>query len=197
LLADDPAEQAVLVRIKALIESGMGSVEIANLLNAEKIAPPQGPIWTIRLLYGLKVREGWHVGKKVNVRQHSDEEVKIRMRELRDVGTSLKSTANILNEEGYIPYKGKKFTEPMVCKLLGGIRDNKLLTPKAFCESLITRADGVRPSYPALARMLQQSGFQTPKGNTNWWPAQVQQLLGGAYDAHYRSGRQASDGARA
>ncbi len=29
-------------------------------------------------------------------------------------------------------------------------------------------------------------GGVTPRGNTHWWPAQVQQLLNGVYDEHYR-----------
>lgn len=30
----------------------------------------------------------------------------------------------------------------------------------------------------------------TPRGNTQWWPAQVQLLLNGVYDAHYRNAQQ-------
>ncbi|MBL9005075.1 MAG: hypothetical protein JNJ46_12560, partial [Myxococcales bacterium] len=43
-----------------------------------------------------------------------------------------------------------------------------------------------RPSYPVLAKLLSEGGFVTPRGNTHWWPAQVQQLLNGSYDQHYR-----------
>lgn len=63
--------------------------------------------------------------------------------------------------------------------------ENVLLTPRAFCESIIRRAEGTRPSYPVLARLLRDGEFLTPRGNTHWWPAQVQQLLQGAYDSYY------------
>ncbi len=185
VLIDDLAEQQILAKIKNLIEQDLGLTEIADQLNAENLSPPQGERWTKSLIYNLKVRKGWHAGKPVNERTHSDEDAKRRMKELRDKGTTYQGIANILNETGYLPYKGKKFTKSSVCRLLGNVRERELLTPRSFCEALIQRADGVRPSYPALAKRLQHGGFQTPKGNTNWWPAQVQQLLSGAYDDHY------------
>lgn len=185
VLEEDPEEQTTLSRIKVLVESGHGLIEIADILNADKIAPPQGERWTKSLVYNLKIRKGWHACKPVNQRNHSDEEAKQRMRELRDRGTTYKGIANILNEEGYLPYKGKKFSESSVCRLLGNVKENKLLTPRGFCESVICRAQGERPSYPALARMLSKGGFLTPRGNSHWWPAQVQQLLSGTYDQHY------------
>lgn len=186
ILVEDPREQEILNKIKELIEAGAGLTEIASLLNSEPAEPPQGQKWTISLIYNLKIRKGWHACKPVNQRNHTDEEVKLRMRELRDQGTTYQSIANILNEEGYLPYKGKKFTESSVCRLLGNVKESKLLTPRAFCESIIRRSQGGRPSYPVLARMLSDGGFQTPRGNTHWWPAQVQQLLKGNYDEHYR-----------
>jgi DNA invertase Pin-like site-specific DNA recombinase len=189
VLAKDPEQQRILSKIKAIVESEPSLTGAAALLNAEQIMPPQGSGWTKSLVYSLKIRQGWHVGKAVNVRNHSDEEVRLRMRELRDRGTTYQGIANILNEEGYLPYKGKKFTESSVCRLLGAVRDCKLLTPRAFCESVILRAQGERPSYPALARMLTDGGFMTPRGNSHWWPAQVQQLLSGAFDQHYSTAR--------
>ena len=189
VLVDDPAEQEVLAKIKTLVEQGRGLVQIANQMTAENIAPPQGLSWTKSLIYNLKVRRGWHVGNKVNERTHTDEEAKLRMKELRDKSTTYQCIANILNETGYLPYKGKKFTELSVRKLLGNVRENQLLTPKQFCESQIQQADGIRPSYPTLAQRLKNGGFLTPKGNTNWWPAQVQQLLGGAFDGYYKTSR--------
>lgn len=106
------------------------------------------------------------------------------MRELRDRGTTYKGIANILNELGYLPYKGRKFTESSVCKLMGATQETKILTPKQYCESLNPRT-GSRPSYPHLAKLLSEAGYLTPRGNANWWPAQVQQLLDGRYDPHY------------
>ena len=186
ILVEDEKEQAGLGRIKELLASGCGLTETAEILKAEKIEPPQGLQWTMSLIYNLKVRKGWHHAKRVNARNHTDEEVKVRIRELRDRGTTYQSIANVLNEQGYLPYKGKRFTETSVRRLIGNVKECKILTPRAFCESIIRRAEGTRPSYPVLARLLTEGGFVTPRGNTHWWPAQVQQLLNGAYDQHYR-----------
>ena len=185
ILVEDEAEQKILARVKALVESGRGIIEISALLNEEQVEPPQGQQWTKSLLYNLKLRRGWHKAKPVNERGHTDEEAKIRMRELRDRGLTYQSIANILNEQGYLPYKGKRFSAASVSRLLGNVKESALLTPRAFCESIIRRAEGTRPSYPLLARLLSEGGFATPRGNTHWWPAQVQQLLNGAYDQHY------------
>jgi DNA invertase Pin-like site-specific DNA recombinase len=192
ILVDDPEEQKVLARIKAWIEEGKEISPIADALNAEGIAPPQGDKWTKSLVYNLKVRKGWHTAKPVNERAHTDEEVKARMRELRDRGHTYKQVANILNEEGYKPYKGKCFSEVSICKLLGSFKETEVLTPKGYVESVIRKADGQRPSFPKLAAMLTNAGFLTPKGNASWWPAQVQQLLEGRYDPYYRGQSRAS-----
>lgn len=190
VLVEDPVEQQALARVKALVDARHGLAEITEILNAEQLPPPQGDRWTRSLVYNLKIRKGWHTSKPVNQRPHSDEEVKLRMRELRDRGTAYQSIANILNEEGYVPYKAKKFTVSGVVQLLGTMKERKIMTPRAFCESVIRRANGERPSYPALARMLSEEGFLTPRGNTHWWPAQVQQLLIGTFDHHYAANRQ-------
>jgi hypothetical protein len=172
--------------IKAWVEDGRAVTAICTELTRLEIKPPQGQKWTISLLYNLKNRQGWHQAKPVNARNHTDEEVKQRMRMLRDNGHTYKQVAGILNSEGYIPYKGKRFTESNVGRLLGRIVENKLHTPRAYCESLIRRANGQRPSYPVLARALSAAGFVTPRGNSSWWPAQVQQLLRGTFDDHYK-----------
>lgn len=185
ILVEDEIEQKALAKVKGLIESGLGLIESADILNSEKVPPPQGKKWTKSLIYNLKLRRGWHTCKPVNQRAHTDDEVKVRIRELRDRGLPFQSIANILNEQGYLPYKGKRFSESNVRRLLGNVKENVLLTPRAFCESIIRRAEGTRPSLPVLARLLTEGGFQTPRGNTHWWPAQVQQLLQGAYDSHY------------
>lgn len=187
VLVDDEEAQRTLARIKEMLDSGQGLTDIADILNGENVLPRHSARWTGTLVYKLKVRKGWHIKKPVNIRNHTDEEAKRRLYELRDKGTNHQSIANILNEEGYLPYKGKKFTRKGVGRLLGGLKEAKIMTPRAFCESVIRRAAGERPSYPKLAKKLSEEGFQTPKGNTNWWPAQVQQLLSGAYDGYYQS----------
>ena len=186
VMVEDEVEQKILMRIKSMMEQGYGITKIAGILNQDGLVPPQGKKWSKSLLYNLKLRKGWHVSRPVNERNHSDEEVKVRVRELRDCGTSYAAISRILNESGYVPYKGSRFTESSVRKLLGNTPESKLLTPRAFCESIIRRAEGTRPSYPVLARLLTDGKFVTPRGNTHWWPAQVQQLLNGVYDAHYR-----------
>lgn len=185
ILVEDEVEQKTLSMVKGLIESGRGLIEVSDILNADKVPPPQGKKWTKSLLYNLKLRRGWHTSKSINQRVHTDEEVKVRIRELRDRGLTFQSIANILNEEGYLPYKGKRFSECNVRRLLGNVKENMLLTPRAFCESIMRRAEGTRPSFPVLARLLTEGGFETPRGNTHWWPAQVQQLLQGTYDSYY------------
>ena len=184
VLQEDPEEQQILSRIKTLIAQRVSCRKIAQQLNDEGIAAPQGPLWTVSVIYNLNLRKGWHVCRPVNERAHSDEEVRLKMRELRDRGTTYKGIANILNELGYLPYKGRKFTESSVCKLMGATQETKILTPKQYCESLILRI-GSRPSYPHLAKLLSEAGYLTPRGNANWWPAQVQQLLLGRYDLFY------------
>lgn len=100
VLVDNPSEQAVIAKVKALVEAKKGGVEIATILNAEKVVPPQGENWTGSLVYNLKRRFGWHFAKPVNQRNCSDEEVKARLVALRNHGHTLQQVANILNEEG-------------------------------------------------------------------------------------------------
>ena len=186
MLIENPEEQATIGIIKGWVEEGRAVTAICAELTKREIKPPQGQKWTISLLYNLKMRQGWHQAKPENDRPHTDEQLKTRMRELRDKGHTYDQIASILNKEGYLPLKGRKFAGSNVCRLLGRIVETKQHTPRAFCESLIRRAEGVRPSYPKLAQALSAAGFLTPKGNASWWPAQVQQLLKGAFDEYYK-----------
>lgn len=185
ILVPEPAEQEVLAEVKRLLDEDRGLTEVAKLMNEKQIAPPQGSVWTKSLIYNFRERNGWHKRTPHNVRSHSDEEAKARMGELRKKGHTYQQVANILNEEGYLPLKGKKFTESGVCRLLGVVKESKVQTPREFCEALIRQTGDARPSYPKMARMLSDRGFVTPKGNSHWWPAQVQQLLAGAFDSYY------------
>ena len=185
ILVSDPAEQAVLTRVKAMLDSGIGISEIAQILNNEGVAPPQSQRWSKSLIYNLRLRMGWHHANRANEREHSDNEVKSQIWEMRNQGKSFPAIANILNELGYRPFKGRRFTKCSVRKLLGNLRETDALTPKAFCESVIAKAGGKPPGYHALARALTAGGFSTPKGNANWWPAQVRELMRGAYDSYY------------
>ena len=175
-----------------MIEARVSYRKIADQLTAEKVPPPQGASWTVSVIYNLNIRKGWHVCKPVNQRSHSDGEVKLKMHELRDRGTTYQGIANILNELGYLPYKGRRFSAVSVCKLLANTKETKLLTPKKYCESLTLRM-GHRPSYPQLAKLLSEAGFLTPKGNSHWWPAQVRELLLGRYDSFYAKRKPAQE----
>ena len=192
VLVDDPAEQIVLSRIKSMVEARVSYQKIANQLNAERVPPPQGKSWTVSVIYNLNIRKGWHVCKPVNERPHSDEEVRLKMHELRDRGTTYQGIANILNELGYVPYKGRTFTESSVFRLMARTRETQILTPRKYCESLTVRM-GHRPSYPQLAKLLSEAGFLTPKGNSHWWPAQVRELLLGRYDQFYAKRKPAKE----
>ncbi len=187
ILVENKAQQEVLKRIKAMVEKSIGLIEIAKLLNSEKIAPPRGKEWTKSLVYNLKCRNGWHIAKPVNTREYSDDEVKARMNELRRKGYTLKQVANVLNEENYKPYKGKKFSECSVCKLLGGVKTTKVLGPREYCEQFVN--DGAKLSLAKLAEIMNKSGYLTPRGNGYWWPAQVRELLGGRFDEYYSQSR--------
>lgn len=186
ILVSDDAEQEVIARIKAVIDSGIGLTPTAVLLNEQGIVPPQGKKWTKASVYNFKQRLGWLHRKPFNVRNHSDQEVKARMTELRTSGRTYQQVANILNEEGYVPLKGKKFTLGSVCQLLGVTKTNELLTPRAFIEQHLAACSGEKPSLHGLALILRQNGYATPRGNTHWWPAQVRELLAGRFDGYYR-----------
>lgn len=185
VLVPNAAEQAVLSQIKQKIDDGAGPTKIATDLNSENVTPPQGKRWTMKLVYGLKRRCGWQLVKPLNSRTHTDEELKARMSALRASGRTFKSVANILNEEGYQPLKGAKFTEVSVCKLLGWTKTKQILTPRAFAEQYITSHGDEKPSLSVLASVLEKTGYPTPRGNAHWWPAQVRELLAGRFDSHY------------
>lgn len=186
VLVSNPEEQAVIGRLKALVAESVRISDIAETFNREGIKPPQGQEWTKSLVYNLKCRLGLHAPKPVNKRSHTDQELQRRMLELRSNGHTLQQTANILNEEGYKPYKGRKFSEVSVCKLLGNLRPKQVLTPRDYCEDL--RRNEPDASLAKLAAALGRSGFLTPRGASHWWPAQVRELLAGRLDLHY--GRQ-------
>ncbi len=185
VLVENPAEQSVLAVIKGMVEVETGLIQIADHLNGERIAPPQGQVWTKSLVYNLKRRYGWHAAKPVNARTHTDEEVKARMLSLRNHGHTYQQVANILNEEGYQPYKGKKFSEVSIRKLLLRVLPKRVISAREFAEHYYREND--KPSLARIASALKDAGFLTPRGNTQWWPAQVTQLMVGKFDQYYRT----------
>lgn len=196
LLVDDEEEQSVIAQIKAWAALGTGISEMANRLNAAGTPPPQGDRWTKSLIYNLRLRLSHISPRPFNERPHTDEEVKVRIVELRGRGHTCQQIASILNEQGWIPLKGREFTERNVRGLLARCDEKKLLTPRRFLLNLIERLQRqheaatpdepfTRPALPALAKLLAEAGYITPRGHANWWPAQVQQLLDGRFDAYY------------
>ncbi len=149
-------------------------------------SPPRGAKWTRGSVYNLRCRFGWHTPKPNNQRAHSDEEVKARLNELKTKGHTYQAVANILNEEGYKPLCGAKFTRNGVLLLLRGIKTQVILTPRAFAEQYIAQCDE-KPSLATIAAALKKNAYQTPRGNTNWWPAQVRERLAGRFDEYYNA----------
>ena len=202
VLVDDEAELAVIAQLKAWAAQDVGITEMAHRLNAAGTPPPQGERWTKSLIYNLRLRLSHIQPRPINERHHTDEELKERMVDLRKRGHTQAQIAAILNELGFLPLKGRRFTESSVRKLLVRCSETKLLTPRRFLESMLERmrqeheAAGhdepfMRPGYPRLAKVLTEAGYATPRGRGHWWPGQVQQLLEGRFD-HYYSVRSSS-----
>ncbi len=197
VLVEDDEEQAVIAKLKTWAAEGVGITEMAQRLNAEGKKPPQGERWTKSLIYNLRLRLSHISPRPFNERPHTDAEVKVRIVELRGRGHTQKQIASILNEQGWIPLKGRQFTERNVRGLLASCDEAKLLSPRRFLLNLIDRLEReherdhpgepfVRPGYPTLAKLLAEAGYTTPKGHAHWWPAQVQQVLDGRFDAYYQ-----------
>ncbi len=198
ILVDDEDELAVIAQLKAWAAQDVGITEMAKRLNAAGTPPPQGARWTKSLIYNLRLRLSHIQPRPINARPHTDEELKQRMVELRKRGHTQAQIAAILNELGFLPLKGRRFTESSVRKLLVRCSETQLLTPRRFLEAMLERmrqeheAAGhdepfMRPGYPRLAKVLTEAGYATPKGRGRWWPAQVQQLLDGRFDRYYAS----------
>jgi len=195
-LVEDEEEQAVLAQIKTWAAEKIGITEIAARLNAAGVEPPQGKQWTKSLLYYLKLRLSWISPRALNERPYSDEEVKERILELRGRGHTYQQIAALLNEQGWIPLKGRQFTDRNVGHILRRTDETKLLSPRRYMELILERMERAheqehngdpfeRPGLAKLAVLLTEAGYQTPKGHTHWWPAQVQQLLEKRFDGYY------------
>lgn len=197
ILVEEPEEQAVLARLKQWAQEALGISEMAVKLNADGVRPPQGEKWTKSVIYNLKLRLSWQKPRPHNQRWHTDADLKERMIELRGHGHTYEQVATILNEQGYIPLKGTKFTMHGIVALMRNCDETKQLTPRRYIEVLLEKMERAhhkteaeapfsRPGFPKLAKLLTEAGYLTPKGHNHWWPAQVQQLLDGRFDQHYR-----------
>jgi len=196
VVVENPEEQAVLMRIKNWLDADVLIPSISARLDAEGVPPPLGKRWSISTLYLLTRREGWYASKPHNHRAHSDEDVRARMVELRNHGHTYEQIAAILNEQNWLPRKGRCFTKSSVGKILRSTEPTKYLTPKQYLETMLRNMEQQhnehhpdepfhRPGFPKLALVLKEAGYRTPKGHDHWWPAQVQQLLDGRFEQYY------------
>ncbi len=198
ILVEDETEQRTIAQIKQWASEGVGISEMAARLNAKGVPPPQGKEWTKSLLYNLRLRLSFISPKPHNARPYSDSEVRERILELRAKGHTLRQTASILNEQGWIPLKGRCFTERNIHGLLRTSDATKVLTPKRYLQMMLTKMERAHdqerpeepfapPSLAELARFLTEAGYKTPRGKDKWWPAQVQQVMEGRFEGYYAS----------
>jgi DNA invertase Pin-like site-specific DNA recombinase len=201
VLVENPEEQATLRRIQSWVAERLPIPELAARLNADGIRPPRAKKWRSSFLYLLVQRQGWQAPKAHNERPHTDEEVKARMMELRNHGHTYAQIASILNEQGWVPVKGRQFTDASVGKLIRATEPTKYLTPKQYLDALLRNMEQEherlhpdepfrRPGFPRLAVLLQEAGYRTPKGHEHWWPAQVQQVMEGRFEAYYAGAKE-------
>ena len=141
LLVDDEEELAVIEQMKEWSREGVGISEMAERLNAKGVKPPQSERWTNSLIYNLRLRLRHISPKAHNERPYSDAEVKERILELRAHGHTLWQTAAVLNEQGWLPLKGKKFTDRSVRGLLRTSDAAKLLSPRRYLEMMLTKME--------------------------------------------------------
>lgn len=179
ILVEDEAEQRTISQIKEWANEGVGISEMAARLNSKGVPPPQGKEWTKSLLYNLRLRLSFISPKPHNARPYSDSEVRERILELRAKGHTLRQTASILNEQGWIPRKGKQFTERGIHGLLRTIQATKVLSPRGYLEMMLTKMERAhdaehptvpfaRPTLEEMGRLLEEVGYVTPRGHEKW-----------------------------
>jgi hypothetical protein len=202
ILVDDEEEQRVIAQIKEWAEEGVGISEMARRLNEKEVVPPQGREWTKSLIYNLRLRTATDFSEAAQRRgPYSDREVRARILELRAQGHTARQIASILNEQGWIPRKGKQFTESGIHGLLRTSEATKVLSPRRYLEMMLTKMERAhesenptepfaRPTLEEMGKMLEEVGYVTPRGHVKWWPAQVATLLEGRLDGYYCEGRQ-------
>ncbi len=199
ILVDDEPEQKVITQLKEWAKEGVGISEMASRLNAAGTKPPQAERWTKCLIYNLRLRLRHTSPRAHNERPYTDTEIRERILELRANGHTARQIASILNEQGWIPLKGRQFTERSVQGLLRSSDAAKLLSPRRHLEMMLTKMERAhekesprepfeKPPLPTLGKMLEEAGYKTPRGYEHWWPAQVAQVMEGRFDGYYGSG---------
>ena len=205
ILVDDEEELAVIAQLREWATEGVGISEMAERLNAKGTKPPQGATWTKSLLYNLRLRLSHIIPKPHNERAYGDNEVKERILELRAHGHSLRQIAAILNEQGWLPLKARRFTVENIYGLLARTNAAKLLNPRRYLELMLTRMERAhekespgepfeKPPLPILAKLLEEAGYKTPRGHEHWWPAQVAQVMEGRFEGYYKSDKTGDGG---
>ena len=197
VLVEDDDEQAVIAQLKTWAAEVSGITEMAQRPMPQgrsrhrASAGPRASSTTCGCVWS-RISP-----RPFNERPHSDAEVKVRIVELRGRGHTQKQIASILNEQGWIPLKGRQFTERNVRGLLASCDEaKKLLSPRRFLLNLIDRLEREheRSSRRALCSTRLSnageaaggSGIYDTEGHAHWWPAQVQQVLDGRFDAYYQ-----------
>ncbi|MFO0655016.1 MAG: recombinase family protein [Polyangia bacterium] len=169
ILVDNEGEQKVIEQIREWAESGIGISEMARKLNDLGVVPPQGKEWSKSLIYNLRLRMGQISPKPINTRSYSDREVRARILELRARGHTARQVASILNEQGWIPRKGKQFTERGIHGLLRTIQATKVLSPRGYLELMLTKMERAhnaenptvpfaRPTLEEMGKLLEEVG---------------------------------------
>jgi DNA-binding transcriptional MerR regulator len=142
ILVEDEAESwRSLRRSRSGQAEGVGISEMAERLNAKGTKPPQGATWTKSLLYNLRLRLSHIIPKPHNERPYGDNEVKERILELRANGHSLRQIAAILNEQGWLPLKARRFTVENIHGLLARTNAAKLLSPRRYLQMMLTKME--------------------------------------------------------
>lgn len=204
ILVEHEAEKKVIEQLWAWSQDGIGITEMARRLNEKGIAPPQGKEWTRSLIYNLRFRLKHILPKPHNERPHSDAEVRERILDLRAHGHTIRQIASILNEQGWLPLKGRCFTERNVQGLVRSSDAAKILTPKHYLQMMLTNMERAhvsqnpsepftQPSLAELAKLLNEAGYKTPRGKDHWWPAQVAQVMEGRFEGYYGAGMELTD----
>ena len=85
--------------------------EMARRLNELGIPPRQGAEWNKSTIYNLRLRLRQISPRPHNERPYTDDDLKARIVELRTRGHTQGQIAGILNQQGWIPLKGREFTE--------------------------------------------------------------------------------------
>ena len=138
--------------------------------------------------------------RPINTRSYSDWEVRARILDLWARGYTARQIASILNEQGWIPRKGKQFTERGIYGLLRTIQVMKVLSSRGYLEMMLIKMERAhdaehfivpfaRPTLEEMGRLLEEVGYVILRGYEKWWPAQVAHVLEGRLDGYYSEGR--------